>query len=661
MIYNGYFINRDNEEYRVELQTPSGTSSKEIKLSTDPFIVTYEGEDDIFKPLKLSGATVRCWVDDYMFDLYSGKAKGTKCTLYKGDKIEWMGYLTPNIYNQDYMQYKFELELEAVDGLSILEHVPYYTADTTLISFLDIIKKAINSTGLNFKNLNVLNSYDINLEDLHISEENFFSEEGEAMSYKEVLEEMLKYLGCDMFQYQDNIYIVDLKKLQRKNESFRVYNLITNAITEEIQSNSVDFTDKIIYAGASISLSEVFNKVSVVANGYKIDNLVYDVTSDRYTYETGTPFSGQVDTTKYSGVTCTNTQVKLNPDIPEFDNANFIGQKVGFLRGASWYQSDPAKYKADWQTYLAIKNNKSATSVKVAEVSSNKYVFFEKGYLVFDCSWYLQNYNCPFPRDNANSKAGNENLGKLRIRLKVGDKYHTGSYSDRGCWTNTPTFIDIDMKDKSGDIKFINSWLSVAESGYYGREKKSGLWCRIPGEISGKVSLEIWTYSSLDFIEWQFFKDIKLEYSQEINPTLIGKVPISEYNDLDTEYTNIIDSNNVSTLSDINLKINTKNLRMLSNSYVITKYLDSYNNPYLSFLNKTTKTYETGEYKPEEFIVNNYYQQYKQPRKVIEFLAKGEIKLTDDLIIDDKHYIVNSINYNYADNTCETKITELYD
>ena len=65
----GKFINKAGEEFEVFID--DGTD-KEITLVPDAVIINYNG-DDIFKPLKCSGATIKCYVDEYMFDLYSGQ------------------------------------------------------------------------------------------------------------------------------------------------------------------------------------------------------------------------------------------------------------------------------------------------------------------------------------------------------------------------------------------------------------------------------------------------------------------------------------------------------------------------------------------------------------------------------------------------------------
>ena len=248
MIYRGQFTSIDNIQYTVEFITSTGTNVKEILLSDNPFTVSYEGTDDIFKPLKLSGSTVRCWVDDYMFDLFTGTAKGVKCILYKEESVEWCGYVTPNIYNQNYLQKKFELEVECIDALSILYNIKYTVEDKQPRTFADIINKAVIATGYDF-NLFFDDFAEYNLDQLYISDSNWFDEEGESMSYKDILENILQYLNLTMYQWQDNIYIVDYNLIKKKTESFNL-------------------DDVKIEQTPTISLTEVYNQISVVCSVY---------------------------------------------------------------------------------------------------------------------------------------------------------------------------------------------------------------------------------------------------------------------------------------------------------------------------------------------------------------------------------------------------------
>lgn len=80
MSYRGYFNSiYDKKRYTVQIQTQGTTT--DILLGESPFIVSYEGDTTIYKPLKLSSATITVVHNDYLFDIYNATAQGTKVSL----------------------------------------------------------------------------------------------------------------------------------------------------------------------------------------------------------------------------------------------------------------------------------------------------------------------------------------------------------------------------------------------------------------------------------------------------------------------------------------------------------------------------------------------------------------------------------------------------
>jgi hypothetical protein len=57
------------------------TNYIDITLGENPFVVDVEGGDQIYKPLKLSSATINVVSKDYMFDIYSPTSQSTKVEL----------------------------------------------------------------------------------------------------------------------------------------------------------------------------------------------------------------------------------------------------------------------------------------------------------------------------------------------------------------------------------------------------------------------------------------------------------------------------------------------------------------------------------------------------------------------------------------------------
>lgn len=107
----------------------------------EPVTVNYTGDDsDIYKCAKYSNMIVRVINDKLYDDLFSIRSNDVRATLYKDGNIEWQGYLTPNVYSQDYAYSKNELELECVDSLAVMQYEPYKEKGNEVINVYNFRK-----------------------------------------------------------------------------------------------------------------------------------------------------------------------------------------------------------------------------------------------------------------------------------------------------------------------------------------------------------------------------------------------------------------------------------------------------------------------------------------------------------------------------------------
>lgn len=83
MSYKGTFRNtHSNKAYYLYIDVNNdSTNYIDITLGENPFVVDVEGGDQIYKPLKLSSATINVVSKDYMFDIYSPTSQSTKVEL----------------------------------------------------------------------------------------------------------------------------------------------------------------------------------------------------------------------------------------------------------------------------------------------------------------------------------------------------------------------------------------------------------------------------------------------------------------------------------------------------------------------------------------------------------------------------------------------------
>ena len=219
MKYTGKFTNIKGVNYTVNIITNiSSTSTQNIVLAAQPVIIEQKNED-VFAPLKSRSCTISILTDNVIFDIYSSTAQGTKVEVIEestNTKI-FTGYVTPNLYTQNYVGLD-SIEIECIEALSTLEYFEYEKVDNNgIISFKDIMLAAIRKCNA-YKNIYYPNNLKLSstdtsylLDKLSISEYNFFDDDAErsAWNYKEVIEEMMLFLGWSMVVINDDVVCVD--------------------------------------------------------------------------------------------------------------------------------------------------------------------------------------------------------------------------------------------------------------------------------------------------------------------------------------------------------------------------------------------------------------------------------------------------------------------
>ena len=290
MIYKGQFRNKDNALYTVKITTEGTTQSKDITLGGTPFVTSMVG-DGVYKPAKYTGATVAIVTPSYHFDIYSGKAQGTKVELYKENSIEWTGYATPNLYDMGFTKYKETIEIECIDALSTLQYIKYDIPKKNIVSLYTIINKIVKEcnaySGFVISANTQLNkdTTETILDKLYISEQNFFNKKKDketdndvAWNCQEILEEICQYLGLTVVADKDIVYFLDYDAIKNGINEYYSY-IIDNPTPTKITLEHSKVIVGSDYSGGSSSLSmdDVYNKVTVKDDFYTFEEVLPDM------------------------------------------------------------------------------------------------------------------------------------------------------------------------------------------------------------------------------------------------------------------------------------------------------------------------------------------------------------------------------------------------
>ena len=332
MIYSGGFNDKDEKPYQLSIEVDDGSSEEvtDLLFSDVPFKTDMDNSDDtIFKPVKYQSGTIGllAFEDNYMFNIYNATAKHSKVILKDNAGIvKWIGYVTPSLYNIGYEARYENLDVDCIDGLSILQYFKYEPIESipSAQSLLDIILHIIRVSDC-YRYLYIQKSVKLSKTDneellsrLYLNQSLFFEddaevdEDGERITddddtYKDALEKILTYLGVTLYAEGQDLYIVDFDCIKNKIHDYYRVNIADGTITSK---NLVKFyTDKdkptpspqligesdwySIYNEGyqendqTLSLTKVYNKVTVVDNFRSIGSIfpsIYDTKNLRMFY-----------------------------------------------------------------------------------------------------------------------------------------------------------------------------------------------------------------------------------------------------------------------------------------------------------------------------------------------------------------------------------------
>lgn len=284
-----YAETRDLNEVplRVEIyrDTDLEVQAQELELAGEsPIIVSYDGGGDIFKPLIQSSATIAITTEHPLLDLYTGKLNEITVKILRNGDLFWYGFLTPNIYSQDYEAASDRFELEFIDTIAQMDNVRFENT-----GFFKTFDMYIASAITEVDKMAVIRAYimqgdlPIDMRTMGVMMRNFIDETDDdqdgAMTQKEVLESIMMWIGKTMFQWGDTLYLLDMTNLDSAMCERHDFILGIDAIW--LPTSVQGLLDQGINGAAcSISLGDVYNKATIIANTNQISNVLPSVLDD---------------------------------------------------------------------------------------------------------------------------------------------------------------------------------------------------------------------------------------------------------------------------------------------------------------------------------------------------------------------------------------------
>lgn len=691
--YQIFFRDVENLLYTIEIKEDNYNGNViELTGGVSPFIINYDNNNDfLYNPIRFCGATLKVVGNDYLQSLFSTNYQQYKVNLINNtNSILFTGFITPEIYSQEYSGFLFNLEIEIVSALATLEYIKFEKTSQT-ISLFQLIKDSIIKSKGDYNNIYIPVTYGTStsniLDSMTISSLNFVDEENENMSYKEILEEICKFLGWTITERDGNIYFIDVDYIKNKNNTYFKYNSLLTTVSVTTLSNSEISVQNIGSQGIDNSLSIIggYNKINVIDSDYEIDNeILYPelklnfnndiplatrtATRNNNKYYKQYFNSNEFKTFNYklSGSTYVPSDIK-------FDNIS--NQSVGaFTQRMNSYNIDNKPNKLNWETVFEIKQyaDKSEDGTKadflyqysdadilskypmISTTSPSPVVLFDtETKLCINFQMKIITTQDGFADDYKPEGGKDWNADEIYIlcRLRIGTFYYNGITWNENSNNFFKLYTDVTKKN------WFNVWLNCKDTNSFesGAEELNGTLINIDRTLFGEMEMILYNpkhmLGSLIFFgapTYFFLKDIEIQ-SQRVN--LLN----SEKDDKkrDTIYSNVVNELFINECEDIELKITSKNDSELSFSKVMLSN---------SILNTISNVITNTNEKPEKIIIQRVINQYKQPKlKLIQKLKTNITPfqlITDNYLLNKKFIIVNE-NIDYMYNVDEITMIEL--
>lgn len=512
LAYYSDFKSVKGNSYRVEFYIKQPVSTvKELLLSSMPFSAEWEA-DSVYKPLKMSNAVISLLTGEVLKSLYTGEAHGVEVRLYNRDTItlEWFGFVTPNLYSSDYVTRLDAIDIEAIDSIACLDNIKYsYIGERgDFRSFLSVIKYVLGKADPNgsiskmyVQKCNTMrkNSEQDILESLFIHERNFFDEENEPMTCRDVLQSLTAYLGATLMQWKDAYYIVDYDYINNGFCDFFLYSLdgTGNSNNVEISLASLNVSEiGVAASNGSISLDNVYNKVSLIASANPVGELRPDLfDEDDVINQNSDPNKYYISTQDINGknYTLLNAYFKsrenytyLKPNvmfatIDELTNSNIENITSGtFWQKTDNYETENEPSSLDWKSCLTFFQVSGilggGADYLYLALNIKPIIIYKGGYLIIDLEYMMSRHamsnSCLKTSDetysNTNYGDGFEDT-RIPCKLAIGNSY----YYDGENWIS---YDEYNLKVTRGYYENVGGACHYKGSKWYRIKNNYGYW-----------------------------------------------------------------------------------------------------------------------------------------------------------------------------------------
>lgn len=279
------FIGAGDVPNRFEILTKSNVQSVHAEASAEPFSIKYIDARK-FEPIRGSQATLSL-ISRVIFqfvDLHTDDMQKYLVKFYRASRLYWVGWLDSELYNECLSDTPpYPVEFAAAD-FNILERLKYRDAAnnryTDIVPLITHLKRCFDKLALPFDKLYIgcttvangvtMGANETPLHVLYMMSANFYDEDKEPMTCREVVESILRPFGLMMVQKDTSVFIYDYNTV-KKGLPMKRYNFASLAYeAEETVNFNIGNLDEIGFmsTNSSYGFEEMINNVKITSSLY---------------------------------------------------------------------------------------------------------------------------------------------------------------------------------------------------------------------------------------------------------------------------------------------------------------------------------------------------------------------------------------------------------
>lgn len=279
------FYGADDVLNRFEILTNGTVPSMSIEASSEPFMIDY-AEVKKLEPIRGAQATLNLICNQiFQFrDLHTDDMQKYQVRFYRDGALYWIGWLDSETYGEALADTPpYGVTFKASD-FNITERLKYFDESDKryrdIAPFITHLKRCFNKLDLPFQKLYIgctTTANDISISDaettlhvLYMMSDNFYDEDNEPMTCREVIESILQPFGLSMVQKDANVYIYDLNTVKQGSKMKRYDFASLNYEGEEAINFNLGNLHEIGFMStdSTYEFEEMINNVTITSSLY---------------------------------------------------------------------------------------------------------------------------------------------------------------------------------------------------------------------------------------------------------------------------------------------------------------------------------------------------------------------------------------------------------